>query len=287
MILVTGVTGTIGKELVRLLAERGEAVRAMTRNPAGADLPPGVDAVYGDFDDRASLGPAMEGISTLFLLTAPGTATSEHDEAGLEAARRAGVARAVKLSAIATGEIAPDGEVVGSSHLRGEQALQKAGLDWTILRPTTFASNTLSWAASISQGEPIANLTGNARQGVVDPRDVAAVAAEVLTGTGHEGRTYTLTGPELLSVPDQAVQLGEVLGRTIKTNDVPPDSVRDFLIAAGMSEVFAKAVASGSAFVVAGRNAVLTEDLERILGRPGRTYRAWAQDHQNAFTSGR
>jgi uncharacterized protein YbjT (DUF2867 family) len=197
------------------------------------------------------------------------------------------VARAVKLSAIATGEIASDGEVIGAWHVPGEQALQRAGCAWTILRPTTFASNTLSWAALISKGEPVANLTGTGRQGVVDPRDVSAVAAEVLTGQGHDGRIYTLTGPELLSVPDQAAQLGEVLGRKIETVEVPLDSAQEFLIAAGMDESFAKGVASGSGYVVEGHNAVVTEDVERILGRPGRTYRTWAEDHRNAFSSTR
>lgn len=285
MILVTGATGTIGSVLVRLLAERGEPVRAMTRNPSGGNLPPGVEVVYGDFDKPASLEQAVAGASALFLLTAPGAAVGDHDTAMLEVARQAGVASAVKLSAIATGEIGPDGKVIGSWHIPGEQALQASGMAWTLLRPTSFASNTLSWAASISNGVPITNLTGTGRQGVIDPRDVAAVAAEVLTSAEHDGQTYTLTGPELLSVPDQVARLAQVLGHAIETVDVPLEEALQFLLASGMSQTFANGVVSGSAFVVVGRNAVVTDDVERILGHAPGSYQTWAQYHRAAFTA--
>jgi uncharacterized protein YbjT (DUF2867 family) len=153
-----GWTGTIGTEVVRILAERGERVRAMTRNPEGANLP--AEVVRGDFDDRDSLDGAVAGAAAVFLLDAPGPWIERHDLAMLDAVRSHGVGKVVK---------------------------------------------------------PVANLTGNGAQGVIDPCDIAEVAVAALTTPDHAGRTYTLTGPELLSAPDQVEVLRKVLGRTART----------------------------------------------------------------------
>ena len=145
----------------------------------------------GDFDDPASLAAAVAGADTVFLLTAPAAPSARHDLALLDAARAASVGRVVRLSAIGTGE--PHGDrTVGADHDLADQAVQASGLDWTLLRPTTFASNTLWWADAIRAGVPVPNLLGDGRQGIVDPADVAAVAAEVLAAPGpdHTGRVH-------------------------------------------------------------------------------------------------
>lgn len=278
MILVTGATGTIGSDVVRLLAQRGEEVRAMTRNPSRMGGQPGVEVVFGDFDEPASLATAAAGASTLFLLAGPGPSQAGHDVSMLDAARAAGVTRVVKLSAIGTGE--PDSARVGMWHRPGEEAVRASGMAWTILRPSSFASNVLRWAGPIRAGDPVPNTTGDGRQGVIDPRDVAAVAVTVLISPRHGGRTYTLTGPELLSVPDQAAQLGAVLGRVIDTVDVAPDAVRAQMLASGMDPAFVDVVLDGAAFVRDGGNAVLTDDVHRLLGRPPASFRTWAHDHR-------
>jgi uncharacterized protein YbjT (DUF2867 family) len=204
MILVTGATGTVGRHVLRLLAARSEPVRAMTREPSKVAAWPGVEAVRADFDDPASLARAVAGVETVFLLTAPESPTPRHDLALLDALRATGVAKVVKLSAIGTGDRLDNGEFLGAWHLQAEQAVRASGLAWTVLRPTTFASNVRQWADAVNAGQPVPNLTGAGRQGIVDPRDVAAVAVEALTSDAHAGRTFTLTGPDLLSVPDQA-----------------------------------------------------------------------------------
>ncbi|NJP43645.1 NAD(P)H-binding protein [Actinacidiphila epipremni] len=285
MILVTGATGTIGSEVVRVLAERGEQVRAMTRDPEAAVLPPDLRAhvrlVRGDFDDRASLGAATAGAEAVFLLSAPGAGLARHDRAALDAVREHGVARVVKLSAIGTGE---DTGLRGNTwHLPGEQGLPASGAAWTVLRPTAFASNTLSWAADIRAGRPVANLTGSGAQGVVDPRDIAEVAAAALTAPGHHGRTYTLTGPELLSTPDQVEILAQVLGRPVGVVDVPEDAAKEQMIAAGYDAELAESALGGLRFIAEGRNARLTGDVEAVLGRPPRRYADWARAHKAAF----
>lgn len=280
MILVTGATGTIGSEVVRLLAGRGVRVRAMTRKPTeAAGL--AAEVVGGDFDEPASLGAAVAGVEAVFLLTAPGPAVAAHDLALLDAVRAHGVRRVVKLSAIGTGD---DSGLAGNAwHLPGEQALRAGEAEWTILRPTTFASNSLHWAPAIRAGHPVPNMSGTGTQGVVDPRDVAEAAVRALTAPGHTGRTYTLTGPELLSVPDQVEVLSGVLGRRVDVLDVPLHEARDAMIAAGASPEFAEAAMAGQRYVAEGRNARRTDDVATLLGRPPRTYATWAADHREAF----
>jgi len=282
MILVTGATGTIGSELLRQLAARGEKARALTRDPARAQVPAGVEVVRGDYHEPASVEAAMSGVTALFAVGVLGPGDADADAALVAAARAAGVRRVVKLSAIGTGD--PAMGPVANWHLGGEQAVKASELEWTVLRPSLFASNTLSWADAIHSGNPVPNLTGTGTQGVIDPRDVSEVAAETLLAPGHTGRVYTLTGPELLSTADQAAALAEILERPVVTVDVPPDALREQFREAGMSETYAEGVLAGTAYVRKGGNAVLTEEVARILGRAPRTYAQWARDHKEAFT---
>jgi uncharacterized protein YbjT (DUF2867 family) len=282
MIFITGATGTIGRELTRILATGGEKVRAMTRNPANApSFPAGVEVVRADFTDPASLAKAAEGAAAMFMLTAPGPSMVQHDEAMLAAAHSAGVSKVVKMSSLGTGE-RTDAEV-GDWHLPGEEAVRSSGLAWTVLRPGSFASNTLRWAGAIRAGKPIPNAMGTGLFGVIDPRDVAEVAARALTSPDHDGRTYTLTGPELVSIPGMAEQLGHVIGRTVETVPLSLDAYRDQL-SARLDPVFVTTAVNAARLVAEGGNATLTGDVERVLGRPARTFSAWAQDHRTAFT---
>ncbi|MFF1451470.1 NAD(P)H-binding protein [Streptomyces sp. NPDC058274] len=281
MILVTGATGTIGSEVVRQLSARGAKVRALTRDPSRARTPAGVEVVRGDFGEPASVAEALAGATALFAVGVLGPDDAQTDAALVTAARAAGVSRVVKLSAIGTGN--PAVGPSGSWHLPGEQAVRASGLEWTVLRPSLFASNTLSWAAAIHAGQPVSDLTGSGTQGVVDPRDVSEVAAEVLLAPGHSGRTYTLTGPELLTTVDQAAALAEVLGRPVGTVELSPEAAREQFLRAGMSEVYVQGVLGGTAFVRGGGNAVLTEDVHQVLGREPRTFAQWARDHKEAF----
>ncbi|MEU3269782.1 NAD(P)H-binding protein [Saccharomonospora sp. NPDC006951] len=282
MILVTGATGTVGGILLRHLISHGEAVRAMTRTPSVLAAHSGLDVVGADFDDPESLAAAVAGVRAVFLLTAPASATPKHDLNLLDAACSAGVTTIVKLSAIGSGERI-GGKIVGAWHLEAEAAVRESGMAWTVLRPSSFASNTLAFAEAIKAGDPIPNTTATARQGVIDPRDIAAVAAAALTGPGHGGRVHTLTGPELLSVPDQAAILGSVLGRPVSTVDVSLDSVGQRMSSQGISPAAVETAVTGMTWARAGHNAILTDDVARILGRPATTFRTWVEDHREAF----
>ncbi|MEU6557712.1 NAD(P)H-binding protein [Streptomyces sp. NPDC046915] len=281
MILVTGATGTIGSEVVRQLAARGEKVRALTRDPAAAGVPSGVEAAPGHHRDRASVEAAMAGAEAAFLVGVFGPDDAEHDRGLVEAAKAAGVRRIVKLSAIGTAD--PRYGVFGTWHRAGEDAVRASGLEWTILRPSSFASNTLSWAEAVREGTSAPNVMSDGEQGVVDPRDVSDLAVAALLGGRHAGRTYTLTGPETLSANRQAAILGEVLGRPVRLHELTPQQRREQLLASGLGEAYADSLAASARFIQEGGNAVVYEDLREALGRPARTYREWAEDHKAAF----
>ncbi|MCP2276833.1 NAD(P)H-binding protein [Nocardia amikacinitolerans] len=281
MILVTGATGTIGSEIVRQLVKRAVPVRAVTRDPERARTPEGAEVVHGDYKDAASMAAAMTGIESAFLVGVLGPEDADTDRALVASARTAGVRRIVKLSAIGTGDA--DLGRVGTWHLPGEQAARESGLEWTVLRPSTFASNTLSWSEPVRAGLPVPNLTGEGAQGVIDPRDVAAVAVEALLSATHSGHTYTLTGPELLTAADQAAALAAALGHPIEVVDVPEKQAREHMLAAGMSAEYIDGALAGQAYVRAGRNAIRTDDVRTVLGRPPRTYADWAAAHIDAF----
>jgi uncharacterized protein YbjT (DUF2867 family) len=269
MILVTGATGTVGSFVVRLLAERGAEFRAMSRRPSSV-----ASGVYGSFDDPASLRAAADGVDTLFLVSPGGPATPAHDRAMLSAVADSGLRKVVKLSAIDIGPVA-------DWHRPGESALHE--FTWTVLRPTTFASNTLYWADLIRSGSPIPNPTGDGLQGVVDPRDLAEVAVEALLTDDHDGRVLTLTGPSLISVPGQAEVLSAVLERPVSTVDLSIADLRANLLAAGSAPPYADGVAAGSELVKAGRNAIVTSDVSQILHRAPRDFATWVRDHRTAF----
>ncbi|MEU7630097.1 NAD(P)H-binding protein [Nocardia sp. NPDC049220] len=280
MIVITGATGTIGSEIIRQLVDRGEQVRAVTRNPERAEVPAGVEVVRGDYTDLPSIAAAMSGADAAFIVGVLGPEYVEVDRALITTARDAGVGRIVKLSAIGTGD-AGLGRV-GTWHLPGEHAVRESGVDWTILRPSSFASNTSSWAEAIRSGNPVPNMTGPAAQGVIDPRDVAGVAVEALVSAEHVGRVYTLTGPELRTTHDLAATLAAVVGHAVEVVDIPETEARAYMLASGMSAEYVDGALAGQAYVRAGHNAIVTDDVRQILGR-ARTYAEWATDHASAF----
>ncbi|GAA2099532.1 NAD(P)H-binding protein [Streptomyces albiaxialis] len=298
MILLTGATGTVGGHVLRLLAT-GDArpspapapvpVRALVRDPSRLAPPFGVEVVRGDFDDPGSLRAAMEGVTDLFLATAAGPSVAAHDTAAVGAAAAAGVRRVVKLSALRVPGVRMR---VAEWHAPGEQALEESGMAWTLLRPAGFASNSLQWAEAVRAGGPVPNTTGEGRQAVVDPRDVAEAAAAALLsprGSRHEGRAYVLTGPEPMSVPDQVAAIGRLLGpgRAPGCVDVPPAAAAEAMRGAGMSEDFVGAALQGMEMLGSGRGEILGDGVREALGRPARPFEDWVRDHLDAFTGAR
>lgn len=283
MILVTGATGTIGRHLIAELASKAP-VRALSREPerARAIFSPEVTVVRGDFGDPASLASALDGIDALFLLSAPGPSVAEHDLAMLRAVKGSSVKKIVKLSAF--GADASPVLRAGSWHQPGERAVMESGLAWTLLRPTAFMTNRLAWASSLRAGTPVEVATAHGRHAVIDPRDVAAAAAAALLTGAHEGRGYTLTGPEALSAPEELALIAEAIGRPVSIEGVTPDVAADRLAKVGVPAGFVDAVREGYGFVRSGRAAEVTDAIPQILGRPARSFATWLSENAARLT---
>lgn len=243
MILITGATGKIGTHVLSQLTSRGAPVRVMARNPA--KLQSGAyEVVQGDFEDPASLAQAVDGVEAAYLVTTPQKPVADHDLAFVEAAKAAGVQRIVKLSAIGAGE--------------------------------TFEG--VQFVAALKSGDPVPNWNGQGALGVIDPRDVAAVAVEALTTRDHIGQSYTLTGPELLTFGEQITIVERVLGRPVKSVDIPLDTVRETMIGGGLDPAAVEMSITGMRRAIAGDYAVLTGDVARILGRAPRSFETWVKE---------
>ncbi|MGW6743519.1 NAD(P)H-binding protein [Streptomyces sp. NPDC055025] len=301
MILLTGVTGTVG----RLVAERfhtlppaapEEPVRLLARDPRriAALAGPQTEVVGGDFADPASLAVALKGVRTALLVTADPLSPA-HDEHFVTAARSAGVRHLVKLSAQAVAE--PDAtDLITRWQRDSEDLIRASGLGWTFLRPRAFMSNTLGWARSIRDEGVVRGMNGTSPNATVDPRDIADAAVLSLTGTGtgtgagtgagsgsgRTGRAYALTGPAAISPVQQVAVLSEVLGRPLRFVEVTRDQAYEALRARYPVPV-ADALMEGAVRQRSGAKARVEPTVETLLGRPAGTYRSWAADHLRAF----
>ena len=282
MIVVTGATGKIGNELVRLLAERGETVRALARHAGqGAELP-GVEWVAADLARRENLGPAFAGAERLFLLTANSEDMVRLQKNALAAARQAGVRHVVKLSALGASDHSKS--VIGLWHYNVERVLLESGLAWTILRPHHFMDNLLDQRENIVRDGSVYSAAGEGKIPFIDTRDIAAVVAVALTAPGHEGKEYVLTGPEALSYRRATEILSEVLGRPLTYIAETEDETWARQRRAGEPPWrIAALLAIASYQRAGGPTEQLTATVEELTGRPPRTFEQFARDHAAEF----
>lgn len=274
MIVVTGATGNVGSVLVRRLAERGVPTRALTRDARRAVVPSGVEVVEGDLALPDSLAAAWDGAGALFLLT-----TGNEDTAAiLESARKAGVRHVVQVSSLLA-ETHPDSPI-GRGALRGEQAVRDSGVAWTVLRGWEFASNALWWAPSIRERGAVRVTGADVASPVVDPADIASVAAVALTERGHESRIHALTGPEEVTARERVGILGRVLGADIALEEMGADEALTNLKRFMPDEVADFMVDTGSG---ADHGPGVRPTVRDVTGWPARDFRQWAFDHADAF----
>jgi uncharacterized protein YbjT (DUF2867 family) len=280
MILVIGATGTVGSEVVRQLVATGERPRALVRDPATARQRLGdqVEQVVGDLDRPETIAAALAGVDRVFLLTTQSSRQPEWERAVIGAAARAGVGQLVKLSVFRANEQSP--LQVARQHGQAERVLAQSGLAATILRPVFFMQNLL---AMVHDGA-IATAAGDGRVAMVDARDIAAVAVATLTGGGHAGKTYTLTGPQALTFYQVASILSRQTGRPLRHVRVPPDKVRVALQGRGLAAWYADDMAKLHSMLAVGYEEVVTDDIHRVTGRPPRTLAQFAGDHAGVLT---
>ncbi|MFG2530915.1 SDR family oxidoreductase [Streptomyces sp. NPDC048516] len=278
MIVVTGATGNVGRPLTQALTAAGEQVTAVSRHAAA--LPDGVRHVMADLAEPAGLTPALDGAKALFLLLsgdlhAPGARPA--DIIGL--AKDSGVRRIVLLSSqgVATRPVGPSRVAMRAL----EDALRVSGLDWAVLRPGGFASNALAWAESVrTQGE-VAAPFGDVGVPVVDPADIAEVAAACLLDARHTGGVYELTGPEVITPRQQAEAIAAALGSPVRFHELTRDEAK-----AAMTQFVPAELADDTLDIISAPNPAelrISPDVERVLGRAPRPFNGWVARHIAAF----
>jgi uncharacterized protein YbjT (DUF2867 family) len=279
-IAVAGASGTVGRRLTGLLSAEHE-VRSLTRSPEQAARV-GVQGrlVQADFGRPAGLGRVLEGADALFVATFDPVDPC-HDEHLAAAAAEAGVRHVVKLSALAVADTGAR-DLVTRWQRECEQIWQDSGLGWTFLRARAFMSNCLGWAGAVRAGEPVRTLYGDAPNACVDPADISEVAAHALTGPGHRGRAYALTGPRAVSARQQVECLAGMLRRPLGHEELTEE---DALARwrARYPESVARALLESARRQAAGAKAAVTEDVQRVTGRPAATFEAWARRNLAPF----
>lgn len=261
MILVTGATGNVGRHVAVGLAEAGAAVRTSSRR--GGDVP-------ADLTDPGSLGPALDGVDTVFLVW-PGPAVPGIEDAVGAITER--VRKVVYLSA-ASAEHGFWGTV--------EKAVEHSGVGWVFLRPGGFATNTLGWAGMVRDEGVVRWPYGEAARSLIHERDIADVAVRALLGDELDGTRPHLTGPANVTQAEQVRLIGEAIGRDVRWVDLSPEDAREQLLAEWGDETFVDAALSHWASLV-GTGEPVTDDVARITGRPARPFRDWCRDHAADF----
>ena len=281
--LVTWATGTVGSAVARELRERGVTVRAFVRDPgrAAAVLSDDVELAVGDFEEPSSIRRALADVDGVFLACGNVPGQVRFETAAIDAAAAAGVRRIVKLSAL--------GAEVGSALAfwdwqgRIEQRLAQSGVPAVVLRPANYMSNLLASAEAIAHTGMLFAPAGGARVAMIDPRDVAAAAAAVLTEDGHDGQAYALTGPAARSYEEIAAALSEAAGRGIAFVDVDDEAARRDMLEAGLPGFVADFLVGLFGALRAGAHATPTDTVRALTGSEPRSVAGFARDHAAAF----
>lgn len=263
-ILVTGATGTVGRQVMAQLLETGVEVRALTREPV--DLPPAVEGVRGDLSVPDSLRAAFDGVDAVFLVWPFASAE------GLEMVLKVIAKRVVYLSSAA----------VRDHERQAERLIGRSVPQWTILRPHAFAANALRWAEQIRGGGVVREPYGQAAMSLVHERDIAAVAVRALTQDGHAGSVYELTGPHSLTQAEQVHVIGEVIGHPVRWEETSPEDARRQMLARGWPAAAVDDILRAQAEMTLGP-APVTATVEEVTANAACTFRSWVAEHAHAF----
>lgn len=276
-IFVTGVTGTVGGHVLRYLTGKGHEVRALVRDRARADFPAEVEVVEGDLTDPDDLRRALDGVDRAFLNMA--------DDNGAQFASVAGkveLGHAVLLSSFTAVVPLPGGDanIIAARHKAGERALTEAGVPSTFLRAAGFDYNILMWAGGAADGVIRAPYP-DVKLPIVHPADIAASAAAVLLADDPPTGAFSITGPEKLSVRDQAQALSEVLGRDIRVEQIGEDEARRAAFPEGTPDFVTDSVLETMS--PAASTLDPTDDVRTLTGGAPRSFREWADENRAAF----
>jgi uncharacterized protein YbjT (DUF2867 family) len=279
-ILVTGATGNTGPGLVSALCAAGADVRVLVRDEAKARplQAMGAEVVVGDLDRPETLGPAIAGVAKVYLLTWNGPTQAQQVHDFIHAAKRVGAPHIVRHSMWGS----PRSRIIQ----QGEQAeaeIVSSGLPWTLLKPTFFMQNTMMAAPTIANDGVIYWDLKDGRLGMIDVRDIIDVAVAVLTGDGHEGQGYVLTGPAAISFHDVAATFSAVLGRKITYVPVPGEAALQSMIGMGFPEWVSRGFVELSEGFSEGFASQITDNVATLTGHPARSFEQFARDHAGVF----
>jgi uncharacterized protein YbjT (DUF2867 family) len=280
MILITGASGNVGKEVLKQVAASGAKVRAafQTANKA-ATAPSGVEIATLDYNQPETLRAALKGIDKVFLVGPPAQNLVALERKAVDAIKQAGGAHIVKLSA--TGGRAA---IYPRQHAESEDYIKSSGVPYTFLRPNGFMQNLINYnAPTINSQNAFYGCQGEGKVSHVDIRDVAAVAVKALTEDRHQGKTYTLTGPRALTNTELAQILSDDLGRDIHYVDLPVEQFKQALVGAGLPEWSANALIDLQQLYRNGGASAVTNDVEQVLARKPRSFEQFSRDYASVF----
>lgn len=282
-ILITGANGNVSSGILENLKQSGHVLRALVRNPEKGEAlkKQGVDVRIGDLEKPWTLGPAFEGAHTVWLLTPPGPRAPEQSSNGLWAAKQAGAQYVVRMSAVGAAFNAPT--INSRLHALSDAELAASGIPYTILKPHFFAQNFMMAAGGVAKEGALFMGLGEGKMGIIDARDISDFAAHVLTRPGHEGKTYTLTGPESISVHQLAAAIGTALGKPVKYVPVPVEATKQAMAQMGMDPWTINLLADYFNAYSSGWGDFVTDEFQRVTGKAPRTMAKFAQDFTGAF----
>lgn len=266
MILITGASGTAGREVLRGVAKSGAKHRAMYRSAVEATkAPPGTETVVADFAKQETLAPALRSISSVYLVCGPVPDLVELESNMIDACVKAGVTHVVLNSALGAGDY---DRSFPSWHRKVEDKLRRTKLSWTILRPNSFHQNTVTYYAPSIRAQGVFHSSlGNSRMSYIDVRDVAGAVAKTLTGKEHSGKIYELNGPEALTADEVAEKIAKHSGRPVEYVDIPMEAQRKSMLDLRMPEWQVTALLDLQQYYLNGKGGEVDEVLQHLLGR--------------------
>jgi uncharacterized protein YbjT (DUF2867 family) len=286
-ILITGATGKVGGAALDNLGNADIELRVLVQDGSKAESLEGrgVEVALGDFLEPETLGPALEGVGTVFLLTPIHPEQVPQATNVIEAAKESGNdPRIVRVSVHQASHEAPTR--ISRQHAEIEDKLVSSRLPYTFLRPQSFMQNTLMAAPTVASQGRIFQPMKDGRLGMIDARDIGEVAAKILTDDGHEGKIYTLTGPAAISFYDVAEALSEVLDKEVGYVSIPPERAKEAMLSRGIPEWVADALNEYAKAHSEGYSDWTTDHFERLTGHPATSYEEFASDFKRVFRGG-
>ena len=280
MILITGASGNVGKEVLKQIVTTGAKVRAAFQTVTkAAAAPSGVEIVTMDYTQPQTLQAALKEVDRVFLVGPPTPNLPALERKAIDEIKQSGVRHVVKLSAMGGRDA-----IFPRQHADSEDYIKSSGVAYTFLRPNGFMQNFITYnGATIKTQNAFYGSQGDGKVSHIDLRDIAAVAVKTLTEGGHEDKAYTLTGPEALSNARVAEILSEDTGREIRYVDLPAEQFKQALLGAGLQEWSANALVDLQQFYRRGSASAVTRDVEQLLGRKPISFEQFSRDYAQAF----